>query len=171
MSKTGRVCDSCEGEVPLLEPACSVCGSWISQNLEISCECGRSLRYDPYLNQCRCGKEYNDWEFVASYVAQNHEPREDLLFSKTLSNPETIARDGGIAIPDGQIENYRISLENGSGLHIKEYDEYYAVHIDEVDPGQNAVGHMVKDATELTLAIGAAGIAVIALGAAGSRLE
>ena len=33
-------------------------------------------------------------------------------------------------------------------LHIREYDNYYSVHMDRVDPRINPIGHLFKDAPE-----------------------
>ena len=33
-------------------------------------------------------------------------------------------------------------------LHIREYDDYYTVHMDKIDPRENALGHLVADAPE-----------------------
>jgi hypothetical protein len=33
-------------------------------------------------------------------------------------------------------------------LHIREYDDYYTVHRDRIDPGRDALGHLLADAPE-----------------------
>ena len=33
-------------------------------------------------------------------------------------------------------------------LHIREYEDYYSVHMDKVDPRINPIGHLLKDAPE-----------------------
>src|ERR671911_1635835 len=33
-------------------------------------------------------------------------------------------------------------------LHIREYENYYSVHMDKVDPRINPLGHLLKDAPE-----------------------
>lgn len=37
-------------------------------------------------------------------------------------------------------------------LHIREYDEYYVVHMDKVDPRKDPVGHLLIDAPEYLVA-------------------
>jgi hypothetical protein len=33
-------------------------------------------------------------------------------------------------------------------LHIREYNEYYSLHVDIVDPREDPIGHLIKDAPE-----------------------
>lgn len=55
--------------------------------------------------------------------------------------------------PDGQIQDYRIPLSDGKGLHIKEYpDNRFKVHWDYYDLKSNPVGHLVKDAPHYIIA-------------------
>ena len=46
-------------------------------------------------------------------------------------------------------------------LHIREYDNEFLVHADKVDPGKDAIGHLIHDAPEVL-----AGLACAALGGA-----
>lgn len=66
---------------------------------------------------------------------------------------------------DGQIEDYGYALEDGKGIHIKEYDTYYKVHWDERDPGKDPLGHLIKDAPHwLVVILLALGIFALARG-------
>ena len=38
-------------------------------------------------------------------------------------------------------------------LHIREYDEYYSVHLDKIDPMNDPLGHLLVDAPEYLAAI------------------
>ena len=68
--------------------------------------------------------------------------------------------DGNILIPKSvrPIIDYtetNLGSKNGAEkqyrygtLHIREYDNYYSVHLDKVDPRINPIGHLFKDAPE-----------------------
>ena len=68
--------------------------------------------------------------------------------------------DGNILIPKSvrPIIDYtetNLGSKNGAEkqyrygtLHIREYDNYYSVHMDRVDPRINPIGHLFKDAPE-----------------------
>lgn len=59
--------------------------------------------------------------------------------------------------PRGAARQYRYG-----NLHIREYDDHYAVHTDRADPRRDPLGHLVHDAPEVFAGI-AAGAAAGAL--------
>ena len=72
--------------------------------------------------------------------------------------------DGGIIIPKSVrpiITYEQTFFGNKKGgnkqfrygkLHIREYDEYYVVHMDKVDPRKDPLGHLLIDAPEYLIA-------------------
>jgi len=44
---------------------------------------------------------------------------------------------------------YRLMLEDGRSLHLLEYDDYYTLHWDEIDPRKDPLGHLIFDAPEI----------------------
>jgi len=66
---------------------------------------------------------------------------EGLGFSETL-----------LGDPDGSLRQFR----NSSGIHIREYENYFEVHKDKIDPRQDPLGHLIRDSPETILAFGAA---------------
>jgi hypothetical protein len=68
--------------------------------------------------------------------------------------------DGSIIVPKSVrpiIEYSPTALGSGSGalrqfragkLHIREYDSYYSVHLDKIDPLNDPLGHLIVDAPE-----------------------
>lgn len=52
---------------------------------------------------------------------------------------------------NGALRQYR----NGR-LHVREYDDYYTVHTDKVDPAKDPLGHLIVDAPEYIVAACAA---------------
>jgi hypothetical protein len=66
--------------------------------------------------------------------------------------------------PRGQDGDYRRRLEDGRGLHIKDYGDRMTIHWDKVDPSVSALRHLVHDAPALTagsLVAGAVGAAAL----------
>ena len=81
-----------------------------------------------------------------------------------LEHVNYIDSGGGIIIPKSvrPIISYQETfLGNKKGankqfrygkLHIREYDDYYVVHMDKVDPRKDPVGHLLMDAPEYLVA-------------------
>ncbi|MDG6904295.1 MAG: hypothetical protein JRN20_00760 [Nitrososphaerota archaeon] len=54
--------------------------------------------------------------------------------------------------PKDSVRQFR----NLNGLHVREYDDRFEIHKDEVDPRVNPIGHLIRDSPETILALGAA---------------
>lgn len=52
--------------------------------------------------------------------------------------------------PDGGLRQFR----NSTGIHIREYNDYFEVHKDSIDPRKDPVGHLIKDSPETLVAFG-----------------
>lgn len=73
---------------------------------------------------------------------------------------EFVDADGNIIIPKAVrpiigIEETTLGSTRGATkqyrygrLHIRDYDSYYTVHVDKVDPRKDALGHLLSDAPE-----------------------
>src|SRR5690348_1664925 len=60
-------------------------------------------------------------------------------------------------------EETKLGQKNGAdkqyrygNLHIREYDDKYLVHMDEVDPRKDPIGHLVVDAPEVLIRLASA---------------
>jgi hypothetical protein len=51
--------------------------------------------------------------------------------------------------PKGSVRQYR----NSRGLHVREYEDRYEIHVDSVDPQEDPLGHLVFDSPEILSAI------------------
>ena len=101
-------------------------------------------------------RKYRNWDEVISEVL-TLEKHKDLQveFSQVSSlPPEFEARLGD---EDGQIADYGLALEDGTGIHVKVYDDYYKIHWDRKDPNDDPLGHLIYDAPHW-IVIGAIGI-------------
>jgi hypothetical protein len=49
---------------------------------------------------------------------------------------------------EGAKKQYRIG-----NLHVREYDEFYSLHVDKVDPRENPLGHLIKDAPDVLIGL------------------
>ena len=56
--------------------------------------------------------------------------------------------------PEGSLRQYR----NDKGLHVREYENYFEIHEDQVDPRVDPLGHLIRDSPETLVAFGAASI-------------
>ncbi len=63
---------------------------------------------------------------------------------------------------DGQKGNYRITLDDGKDIHIKEYDDCYLIHWDHANPSKDPIKHLLNDSPHWIPGI-VAGIVVTAI--------
>jgi hypothetical protein len=56
--------------------------------------------------------------------------------------------------PLGSLRQFR----NSTGLHAREYEEYFEVHRDKFDPRANPLGHLIHDSPETLAAFGSASL-------------
>lgn len=94
-----------------------------------------------------------DWSEVASAVLLQP-VHEDLYFSKAyLPHPEILGISKELLTLQGELADYRITLADGKSIHIREYQNYYAVHWDKYDPGTRLIDHLRYDAPEWWIAL------------------
>ena len=62
---------------------------------------------------------------------------------------ETILGD-----PMGSLKQYR----NARGVHVREFPDRYEIHVDQVDPRTNPLGHLISDSPETLVAFAATSI-------------
>ena len=74
----------------------------------------------------------------------------DILIPKSV-RPIVEYEDTRLGERKGAKRQFRIG-----NLHIREYNEYYAAHLDKIDPNKDALGHLMVDAPQYVIAILAA---------------
>jgi len=67
-----------------------------------------------------------------------------------------------IGLPKGELANWRLGLKDGSCVHVREYVDCYAVHLDKVDPNVSLIEHLRKDLPDFYIAACAIAIGTIA---------
>lgn len=78
---------------------------------------------------------------------------EEISISKEVlpSLDPTIFKETWMGERRGAIKQYRTA----SGLHVREYENRFVLHIDKVDPRVNPIGHLLFDSPETLFAFGA----------------
>jgi hypothetical protein len=56
--------------------------------------------------------------------------------------------------PEGCLRQYR----NANRLHVREYEDYFEIHEDKIDPRVDPLGHLIRDSPETLVAFGVASI-------------
>jgi len=84
------------------------------------------------------------WDAVILEVL-NLQKHEDLKISKSKLPDLPLEFHTRLADEDGQIADYGLALEDGTGIHVKEYDDYYKIHWDQKDPNIDPLGHLIYD--------------------------
>lgn len=89
------------------------------------------------------------WAEVVNVLRPYPWRTEFFVYKGLLPHPLEVGMAESIGVPDGQSKDYRYLLEDGSGLHVKEYEAGYKVHLDKVHPGVDLVEHWRQDAPEV----------------------
>lgn len=92
---------------------------------------------------------WDSWDSVASFLDQN--PGESVDINKSdLPAPKTEGASRSMGLPKGQTSDWRFpSRQDGSGLHVQEFDQHWSAHIDRVHPAISIMGHLSEDAPKL----------------------
>ena len=109
------------------------------------------------------------WSGVATRLAVEP-PGSVLRIPKyLLDHPDVAGARRSIGMPQGQLADYRLTLPNCRGLHVRDFGTHYEAHVDEVDPACDAIEHLRQDAPD-TYIVGAAALgALLALLLSGHR--
>ena len=85
--------------------------------------------------------------FTIEIIVLRRPCHEDLRIEKwRVQHPSSAGFYYSIGEERGQKADYRKCLDDGRCLHVKEFQNYYLVHWDHVDPFNNPIGHLIVDA-------------------------
>jgi len=85
---------------------------------------------------------------------------QDLKISKTVVRlPTSCFEETLLGNPKGALRQFR----GPGGAHVLEYEKYWVLHRDRIDPRHDPVGHLVTDAPEFVLLGLLASLGVLAL--------
>ena len=77
-------------------------------------------------------------------------PGKELRLSKAqFAHPRQVGMRPSIGLPKGQGADYRLRLNDGSGLHVHDFGTHYRAHLDQVDPETSLIDHLRLDAPAL----------------------
>jgi len=113
------------------------------------------------------------WQAIIRQVVSAPFGKEFQIKKSIVMHPVLIGFRKSYGLPKGEIANWRLGLATGACIHVREYQNYFLVHMDEVDPGISLLDHLRKDAPVVYLAgCGAmASIAGYLLKGSGKALE
>jgi len=77
---------------------------------------------------------------------ETREPPEFVIAILTLGHPLEAGFVNSIGDAAGQTANYRLPLEDGKEVHVKEFEDNYRLHWDLVSAIKNPIGHLFSDA-------------------------
>lgn len=153
----------CDALLPLYAERCGECEWYQRWSDELMAVCPNCDSHSSVTGQtCRCGEPLSRWDSVIQ-VVNTFESGQDIAVSKQgISDPEVMPDfRPSIGLDTTPAADYRLELNTGSGLHIKEYDRVYEVHWDEIDPAVDPIGHCAVDATVPTAIAAFASIAYL----------
>ena len=99
------------------------------------------------------------WESTIAEVLQQPSGKDLVVEKWWMIHPLRAGFTRSFGLPQGERFQYRLLLEDGRrSVHVREYDDVYRVHWDQVDPRVDLIEHGRRDAP---------GVYVVACGAVG----
>lgn len=94
-----------------------------------------------------------------------------VVFKDEVGSPMAEGAERSIGLFRGQVADFRWTLADCRGVHAQEFDDYYEIHLDQIAPACDPIGHLQADAPVAFLLVaalagGAAASAVFGLKAA-----
>lgn len=107
-------------------------------------------------------KHQMTWKQVIKLLLQLGWRQDVRLCKSCMAHPTSIqGMKKHSGTPMGQSADYRLVLPDGVGLHIREYDDCWTAHLDEVDPQINVLEHLRQDSPgHYLMALGAGALAL-----------
>jgi hypothetical protein len=89
------------------------------------------------------------WSCVIEGVLHLSKHQDLKVMKGAVPHPLEVGFKASVGGPAGQRADYRLSLPDGRGIHVREYEDYYLVHWDGRDPSVDPIGHVMEDAPHL----------------------
>jgi len=108
---------------------------------------------------------HTSWRNIIKRVLSLPPHVEFRIPKRTVPSPEAVGfKETGLGDLKGARKQYRLRLPDGRSLHLRDYDQYYTIHWDEIDPELDPLGHLVKDAPDWLILLALLLIAGIGIG-------
>jgi len=93
----------------------------------------------------RFSKKVN-WDTLIELVLKLPPHKDVKVWKWEISHPLMNGFKRSVGSPAGQKADYRLALNDGRSIHIREFDDFYRVHWDKKDPRVDPITHLAKDA-------------------------
>ena len=106
------------------------------------------------------------WNLIIRQVLQMPAQQELSIMSWGGPHPRNMGFYRSVGLPPAQVQDWRLALPDGRGIHVREERNGYKAHWDHVDPSVSLLGHLRKDVPWLfvPMCVVAAGLFVRWLG-------
>ncbi len=88
----------------------------------------------------------SSWGSVVTRLSRLPFYRDVILDKTEIPHPSQSGFKKSIGEIKGQVADWRLTLRDGSCLHVVEFPQHYSIHRDQVNPDNDPLGHIVKDA-------------------------
>lgn len=86
------------------------------------------------------------WSSIIPHILSRPAHQDIEISADEIVEPETENISETIGEPQGQLNDYGITLEDGRRIHIRRFETVYRIHWDLVSPTVNAIEHLRRDA-------------------------
>jgi len=100
--------------------------------------------------------------FAISRNVLTKPPHVDVIIPKDMApDPKEEGIKETIGEPQGQIQDYELTLQDGRRIHIRKFEKFYKAHWDKFSPIINAFEHLRYDAPHWWVSLCALGFAIL----------
>jgi len=91
-------------------------------------------------------RQFQSWQECYDVLVQSRRGTAAIVPKWLLPHPSCDGAQAGQGLPVGQIAEYRFpSDDTGASLHVRDFGDYYHVHLDTTHPDYGLVRHFVID--------------------------
>jgi len=92
-----------------------------------------------------------DWQHVMEVLSRAPYHVDFLVYKDELPDPSSACLEPSWGRPRGQLRDWRVTLPDGSCMHVVEYRRLYVVHRDRANLNDSVVRHVALDEPKLIL--------------------